>query len=644
LARDADTGHHRKEIVMSGSTRYAAPTRRLPAHPNLQQLRKQAKDLLERYQAGDAAATSQVETFERNPSRSQFALADAQRVLARAYGFESWPKLKAFVDSVNVARLADAVNSGDLAQVRSILAVRPELVAMDLSQSDEHRALHYAVLRRDPAMVRLLMEQGADARKGIYPHRDATSALAIARDREYHDVVTVIDEQERLRLERVTCPNTRVSPLQDELTAAIAQDDVAACLNLMEADRSLIQACGRDGATPLHIAAANGNPQVLAWLLDRGVNPTKRDLGGLTALDRAALAAAPGNRTAQTFSAISRLLVEKGAEITLRAAVALGDAARVRDFIRANPRALRQVGSSGGLLTLAVKHHQLDIVRLLLDLGADVDERTVLEELEDPTYTWGMPLWHAALAGNLEIARLLLDRGADPNANVYASGWPLRNAWHHGHEAVRRLLLDRGAKPQPYMIAEMHDIAEAERLLAADAGEELARELAWSAADHGCPEIVALALPRLDWPRNDRRWHWVLIQPIRGAGPDSANNDGHFRCMAALLQHGVDPNVTRFGQTALHFAAAYRGATGEAARAHFAALLLDHGARLDLRDDLLKSTPLGWACRWGRKELTAVLLQRGAPAAEPDAEPWAAPQSWARKMGHHALLAMLEGR
>ena len=36
--------------------------------------------------------------------------------------------------------------------------------------------------------MKLLMEAGADARKGIYPHRDATSAAAIARDREYNDV------------------------------------------------------------------------------------------------------------------------------------------------------------------------------------------------------------------------------------------------------------------------------------------------------------------------------------------------------------------------------------------------------------------------------------------------------------------------
>ena len=87
-----------------------------------------------------------------------------------------------------------------------------------------------------------------------------------------------------------------------------------------------------------------------------------------------------------------------------------------------------------------------------------------------------MPLWCAALAGNLEIATLPLDRGADPNANVYASGGPLRNAWNHKDGSVKRLLLERGATPHPYMIAEAHDIAEAARLLNESPSEEAVHE------------------------------------------------------------------------------------------------------------------------------------------------------------------------
>jgi ankyrin repeat protein len=635
-------GSDQKEIVMSVTRSTLAPTRRLPEQPSLEQLRKQAKDLLQSYRSGVPAAISEVNQFERKPDSAAFALNDAQRVVARAYGFASWPKLKAFVDGVNITRFADAVKAGDVARVRSMVASRPELIAMEMSANDEHRGLHYAVLRRDPTMVRLLMEAGADARKGIFPHRDATSALALARDREYRDIVAVIEEEERHRREEMSCSNATVSPIQDQISSAISRGDDVTAIHLLEADRTLIQACDRDGSTPLHGAARANSVGLVAWLLERRANTGKKDPNGLTPLDHAALAADPRNDRAERFPRVAAMLLEHGAELTVRAAVALGDGLRVRQLIEAEPNLLGQISGNGGLLTLAVNHGQPGMVQLLLDLGADVDERIRLEELEEPIESWGMPLWHAALAGDLAITRLLLDRGADPNANVYASGWPLRNAWGHEDGSVKKLLLERGAKLQPYMIAETHDVEEAKRLLAEAPSEKLASELAWSAADHGCPEIVELALSHLDWPAQDRRWHWVLIQPIRGAGADSSQNDGHFRSMETLLRHGVDPNVSRFNQTALHYAAARHSGLSGDDRARFAAMLIDRGARLDLRDDLLQSTPLGWACRWGQRELVELLIHRGAPVREQDAEAWATPEAWARKMNLHEILAILE--
>src|SRR5215469_5732952 len=98
-----------------------APTRRFPSYPDLGQPRKQAKDLLAGYRSGDARAIAEIQKFERTPDPSTFALNDAQRVLARACGHESWPKLKAGVDGCNIARLAQAGQAGDLAQVQSML-------------------------------------------------------------------------------------------------------------------------------------------------------------------------------------------------------------------------------------------------------------------------------------------------------------------------------------------------------------------------------------------------------------------------------------------------------------------------------------------------------------------------------------------
>jgi ankyrin repeat protein len=326
--------------------------RRLPHQPNLEQLKKQAKELLERFRVSESTAVAEVRQFERNPDPSHFALNDAQRVLARAYGFQSWPKLKAFVDGATIARFADAVKAGNLAQVRGMLASRPELVSMDRAGNDEHRGLHYAVLSRDAAMVKLLMEAGADARKGIWPNRDATSALTLARDREYGDIVAIIDEEERMRREERSCPNATVSPMQDEISAAILHGDTAMAKSLLEEDRSLIQACDRNGATPLHIAAQVADVDLLAWLLKSKANVRKPDMRDSTALDRAAHSAEPRNDYAQRFPAVARLLLDHGAEITISAAVALGDVQRVREMIVADPAMLRRTLRNGGLLSL----------------------------------------------------------------------------------------------------------------------------------------------------------------------------------------------------------------------------------------------------------------------------------------------------
>jgi hypothetical protein len=102
-------GSHPKEIVMSDPRSTPVSPRHIPRQPSLEQLKKQAKELLEQFRAGESTAVAEVRQLERNPSPSHFALNDAQRVLARAYGFEGWPKLKAFVDGATIARDAPMV-------------------------------------------------------------------------------------------------------------------------------------------------------------------------------------------------------------------------------------------------------------------------------------------------------------------------------------------------------------------------------------------------------------------------------------------------------------------------------------------------------------------------------------------------------
>ena len=66
-------------------------TSRLPERPSLEQLRKQAKELLRQLRSGDESATARLHAHK--PDTFEPILADAQYVIAREHGFESWPKL-----------------------------------------------------------------------------------------------------------------------------------------------------------------------------------------------------------------------------------------------------------------------------------------------------------------------------------------------------------------------------------------------------------------------------------------------------------------------------------------------------------------------------------------------------------------------
>jgi hypothetical protein len=68
------------------------PTRVMRESPDIDQLRRQARELLEAYRAQSPDAVLDVDACHRTATPDAFALHDAQFVLARAYGFESWPK------------------------------------------------------------------------------------------------------------------------------------------------------------------------------------------------------------------------------------------------------------------------------------------------------------------------------------------------------------------------------------------------------------------------------------------------------------------------------------------------------------------------------------------------------------------------
>src|SRR5262245_35557231 len=97
--------------------------RHLPVRPNLDQLRRQAKDLLRQIRRGDRAAIAELRKHHpESVEPGDAKLADAQLALARSYGVASWPRL------VLACLMIDAIWRDDVDAVRALVRKHPPLL------------------------------------------------------------------------------------------------------------------------------------------------------------------------------------------------------------------------------------------------------------------------------------------------------------------------------------------------------------------------------------------------------------------------------------------------------------------------------------------------------------------------------------
>ena len=159
-----------------------------------------------------------------------------------------------------------------------------------------------------------------------------------------------------------------------------------------------------DGTTPLHIAAT---PEVADLLLKAGALPEVRDGYGKTPLE-AAIARA--NRGTPACVDVAERIIAAGAEVDLIIHASLGHQARLAAALDRDPSALDEHHRNGCTpLQAAVAHGRLEIVRMLLERGANPNQRDG-DGIAPLHWAAGAP------RHEMEIAQLLLAAGADPRA------------------------------------------------------------------------------------------------------------------------------------------------------------------------------------------------------------------------------------
>lgn len=597
-------------------------TRVLPKHPDLDQLKRQAKELLDAVRAGEPDALSEAAARYPGADPQKFALHDAQLVLARAYGFHSWPRLKAYLSGGmikppelesdrgrDVWDTITAAAAGDTATLQRLIERD-----RNLSRAEYFYAppILFAVREGHAEAVRILLDAGAA--EAEWNGCDLDGLIEIARDRSYEEVARLLDEVRRHR--------RPVAPAEDHpIHMAAENDDVGSVRDLLNGDATLLNRRDDGGGTPLHRAVKGSAHEVIPLLLDRGADIDATNGTGLQALDLAVWNRSPLPPASRDFHT-ARLLLARGATCDLTIAAALGDLDRVTALLDQNPACVGEVRANGKrALSAAVKFGHREIARLLLDRGADPN-------WPEADARQGASLHAAARIGDREMVELLLAHGANPNGHVNSAG----NAVYAARTPeLRALLMARGGTLDPYDLVWLDEDDDVMRRVTEDP----------SSAELGCGGVFTavctlgkqdLLLRLLDAgirvPPVVNGCHSYLIENIE--------------MLRILLASGMNPDLPNWERrTFLHDLCAGGKGYQPADAIERARILLDAGASLSARDEEYRSTPLAWAARANIPEMVEFLLACGAPTNLPDDRPWATPLAWAERRGHAEVARIL---
>lgn len=247
-------------------------------------------------------------------------------------------------------------------------------------------------------------------------------------------------------------------------------------------------------------------------------------------------------------------------------AIRSGDEKKVKELLHAKPMLLTEtLAHSEQPLAIAAKYGQKSIVKILLELGANVNDVDIYERT---------PLHWAASSGHEEIARMLITHGARVNRGDYQNRTALAYASEKGHIAIVKILEAQGG---------IH--------------EDTNRLLAHAAASGDLDTVIRCLKIGVDFNSPDSPAFTALKEPAK---------KGHLEIAKCLIKNGANPNaVLKFWPEPPLFGAALYG------NAEMVELLIQNGADVNYKNDIGK-TPIECAVRGGNIQIVKLLLAKGA--------------------------------
>ena len=457
-----------------------APQFVLPRHPDPDQLKRQAKELLRSAKAGDTAALARFRQLPalKNLGQEQFArtplaLHDAQSVLAREYGFASWKALSEHVTLLTlkfgdaVREFVEAATDGRKDRAERLLQLHPGIVGANLHVAlvtgDAQRA--NAWLAKDSALV-----HKSDGPRGWPPllyvcHTSLRHGSAADPD----GLVAIA----RQLLELGADPDMRFPWLHHGVRRPVLWGAVHVVRYLPLAEALLQAGADANDGVTLPLSAAAGDTAALDLLSAFGANPNQR-----WASDSAVALYAMLHWT--RTSAGAYWLLEHGADsdpvfaengetplhvVAQRWDVPLAEGlvARGADPMRKRadgrtPFALAELNGNRAVADWLRSHGaatELSAVDHLVSACTRADRKTAADILAahpDLSTQLGpehyATLYRAAEQGDLPALEALLAIGLDPNRGDEEIGkTALHCAAMEGHVDAVRMLLAHGASP-----------------------------------------------------------------------------------------------------------------------------------------------------------------------------------------------------